>query len=144
MFGVDSSLIADGTYLVIEVAGGGIAACGGWSARRTLYGGDQRLVGESSWLDPAVDAARIRAFFVAPEHARQGLGSRLMMACADAVQAAGFVKLELVATLPGVAFYAAHGFREVERVIDTLPDGTAIEFVRMVRETTGQTDSLGG
>lgn len=132
VFGVDSSLVADGTYLAV-VDEGTIVACGGWSRRRTLYGGDQRPVGPPELLDPATDAAKIRAFFVAPEHARRGIGRALLTACEAAARAAGFSRLELMATLPGVPLYAACGFHAVARTTDVLPDGTAIEFVRMER-----------
>ena len=154
VFGVDSSLVADGTYFIVESAGT-FAACGGWSRRRTLYGGDQRLVDASistsvgspaTLLDPAVDAARIRAFFVAPEFARKGMGRLLLTHCSAAAFAAGFTSLELMATLPGVPFYAALGFREVEAVRDLLPDGVALPFVRMVRrldDTTFESDATG-
>lgn len=132
VFGVDSNLIADGTYFVVETATE-VAGCGGWSRRRTLYGGDQRPVGSSAFLNPAHEAARIRAFFVAPEHARRGIGRRVLDACTAAAATAGFCHLELMATLPGVPFYAAHGFEAAEQVTDALPDGTTIEFVRMTR-----------
>ena len=110
-----------------------IVGCGGWSWRRTLYGGDQRPMGAGAVLDPAVDAARIRAFFVASDRARQGIGGWILQACEAAAAAKGFSRLELMSTLPGVPFYRRLGFHEVERVVDTLPDGTAIEFVRMTR-----------
>jgi GNAT superfamily N-acetyltransferase len=136
VFGVDSTLVADGTYYVatdgVEPVG-----CGGWSRRRTLYGGDQRPVGGADLLDPAREAARIRAFFVSPSHARRGVGRMLLSACEEAARAAGFRRLELMATLPGVPLYAATGFRELERVTDRLPDGVAIEFVRMTRPIAG-------
>jgi GNAT superfamily N-acetyltransferase len=133
VFGVDTSLVADGTYYVVEV-GGALAACGGWSTRRTLYGGDQRPIGEpADRLDPARDAARIRAFFVAPEFARRGCGRLLLAHCTSAAAAAGFTSLELMSTLPGVPFYSALGFDEVEPVQDILPDGVALSFVRMTK-----------
>ena len=132
VFGVDSTLIDDGTYFVVR-DGGEIVACGGWSRRRTLYGGDQRPVGASDLLDPAKDAARIRAFFVAPSHARRGIGRMLLDACVVPAKTAGFRRLELMATLPGVPFYRACAFRPIENVTDVLPDRTAIEFVRMER-----------
>jgi N-acetylglutamate synthase-like GNAT family acetyltransferase len=132
VFGVDSQLIADGTYYV-AVDEDEIVGCGGWSWRRTLYGGDQRPMGAGAVLDPAVDAARIRAFFVASDHARQGIGGQILIACERAAHAKGFSRLELMSTLPGVPFYSRFGFHEVERVGDTLPDGTSIEFVRMAR-----------
>jgi N-acetylglutamate synthase-like GNAT family acetyltransferase len=132
VFGVDTSLVADGTYLVAEHEGE-TAGCGGWSRRRALYGGDQRRVGETTFLDPATEAARIRAFFVAPSWARRGIGTLLLDACEAAASAAGFRALELMATLPGVPLYAARGFTEVESVADALPDGTILPFVRMRR-----------
>lgn len=133
VFGVDSSLIADGTYYVIE-ADGALAACGGWSRRRTLYGGDQRPVGApDALLDPATDAARIRAFFVAPEFVRRGFGRVLLAHCVAAAAQAGFASLELMSTLPGVPFYGALGFDSVEPVHDLLPDGVEVSFVRMTR-----------
>ena len=132
VFGVDSTLIDDGTYFVVR-DGDEIVACGGWSRRRTLYGGDQRPVGPSDLLDPTKDAARIRAFFVAPSHARRGIGLMLLDACVVAAANAGFQRLELMATLPGVPFYRACGFLAIESVTDVLPDGTAIDFVRMER-----------
>lgn len=133
VFGVNLQLIADGTYFVAEEAGE-IVACGGWSYRATLYGGDQRPVGAGPRLNPHEDAARIRAYFVSPDHARRGLGGRLMQVCTEAAGAAGFRRLELMSTLPGVPFYSKFGFRSLDRVTDTLPDGTALEFVRMERE----------
>lgn len=132
VFGVDSQLVSDGTYFVAAERGQ-IVACGGWSWRRTLYGGDQRPMGAGNILDPAVDAARIRAFFVAGTHARRGIGALLLGACAQAASARGFTRLELMSTLPGVPFYAKLGFTEIEPVVDTLPDGTAVGFVRMMR-----------
>ena len=133
VFGVDSALVADGTYFV-AVVDAAIVGCGGWSRRGALYGGDQRPMGAADWLDPARDAARIRAFFVAPEHARRGVGRLLYQACEAAAGAAGFHRLELMATLPGVPLYSSLGFREVAHVIDALPDGTTVEFVRMDRD----------
>ena len=132
VFGVDSTLIDDGTYFVVN-DGGDIVACGGWSRRRTLYGGDQRPIGTPDLLDPASEPAKIRAFFVAPGHARRGIGRMIVRACIDAAETAGFRRLELMATLPGVPFYRACGFKETDRVTDILPDGTPIEFVRMER-----------
>ena len=132
VFGVDSRLINDATYYV-AVEDGRIVGCGGWSWRRTLYGGDQRPVGAGAALDPAVDAARIRAFFVAGSHARRGIGAQILTTCAEAARARGFTRLELMSTLPGIPFYTKLGFQEVQRVIDTLPDGTAVEFAQMTR-----------
>lgn len=136
VFGVDSTLIADGTYYVAEL-GGELAGCGGWSRRNVLYGGDQRPMGADSFLDPRTDAARIRAFFVAPAAARRGVGRRLLDHCAGAAREAGFQSLALMATLPGVPFYAALGFVAVEDVVDVLPDGVPLRFVRMERPVAG-------
>lgn len=133
VFGVDSLLVRDGTYYV-AVRDGAPVACGGWSRWRTMYGGDQRPVGEAELLDPSRDAARIRAFFVHPSAARQGVGRALLARCAADAAAAGFRSLTLMATLPGVPFYQALGFRRVEDVVDVLPDGTPLRFVRMERD----------
>jgi GNAT superfamily N-acetyltransferase len=133
VFGVDSQLIADETYYV-AVDGTTIVGCGGWSWRRTLYGGDQRPMGGGAVLDPARDAARIRAFFVASRYARHGIAGRILTTCESAALKRGFSRVELMSTLPGVPFYAKHGFSAVERMVDTLPDGTRMEFVRMSRE----------
>ncbi len=132
VFGPDSRLIADGTYYVITDAGGLVAA-GGWSRRRTLYGGDQMKGADDPLLDPAADAARIRAFFVHPDHARRGLGRRLFETCAAAARLAGFSRLELMATLPGEPLYRALGFQAVERTEAVLPDGVRLPVVRMAR-----------
>ncbi len=132
VFGVASRLVDDGTYFVAEKEEQ-LVGCGGWSKRKTMYGGDQRPVGPPEYLDPRRDAARIRAFFVAGTHARRGIGAMLLEACAEAATAKGFTRLELMSTLPGVPFYARLGFSEIESVVDTLPDGTDVGFVRMAR-----------
>lgn len=132
VFGPDTQLIADGTYFVAE-SGGEVVGCGGWSARRTLYGGDQAKDADDPRLDPATESARIRAFFVHPDHARRGIASAIYDACVAAARAAGFRSLELMATLPGEPLYRTFGFHPVEQVESTLPDGVAIGFVRMRR-----------
>lgn len=132
IFGVDSQLLADQTYYVIERAGG-LVACGGWSRRRTLYGGDQAKDTSDPLLDPALEPARIRAFFVHPRAARQGLGRRLLAYCESAARSAGFRRAELMATLPGVPLYSAMGYDALEAVAQQLPDGQRVEFVRMGR-----------
>jgi GNAT superfamily N-acetyltransferase len=132
VFGVDSQLIADETYYVIDGPAGPVA-CGGWSRRATLYGGDQHKAGADPLLDPATAPARIRAFFVHPDWARRGLATRLLTACASAAAEAGFHDLELAATLPGEPLYAALGFVAHERPAVILPDGVALPIVRMTR-----------
>jgi GNAT superfamily N-acetyltransferase len=130
VFGVDTTLVRDGTYYVCE-AGGEAVACGGWSRRGALYGGDQRPMSESPLLDPARDPARIRAFFVHPAWARRGIGRRLLEVCTAAARKEGYRALELMATLPGVPLYAACGFVELERMRDRMPNGIEVPFVRM-------------
>lgn len=132
VFGVDTQLVDDGTYYVVEIDGA-LAAAGGWSARRTLFGGDQMKAGEDARLDPAVDAARIRAFFVHPAFARRGLGRLLFEHCRAAARAAGFRALELLATLPGEPLYAALGFTVRERVTVPLPGGVDMPGAVMTR-----------
>ena len=104
-----------------------------WSRRNTLFGGDQMKDGPDPLLDPAREPARIRAFFVRPEFARRGVGSRIMEACVAAARADGFRALELAATLPGEPLYRAFGFDAVERLDTRLPDGVEIPFIRMSR-----------
>lgn len=132
VFGVDSQLVTDQTYYVIERAGR-LVACGGWSGRRTLFGGDQAKDDQDPRLDSGTDAARIRAFFVHPEVARQGLGRRMLVHCEARAREAGFRRAELMATLPGEPFYRAEGYHALESVAHRLPDGTLISFVRMGR-----------
>jgi GNAT superfamily N-acetyltransferase len=132
IYGVDTRLIDDGTYLVVET-GGAIAACGGWSRRKTLYGGDVWTQRDDDLLDPAVDAAKIRAFFVHPDWARKGLGSQLLDACESAALAAGFRRFELGATLTGVRLYVRRGYVAVERALVPLPGADAIPVIRMVK-----------
>ncbi len=132
VFGVDTQLIEDGTYFVIEDADE-LLACGGWSRRGTLFGGDQMKHGPDPLLDPATEPARIRAFFVDPAHARRGLGTKILTACTDAAEAAGFNRLELVATGAGEQLYHAHGFTIVERFDVNLPDGIRVPVARMTK-----------
>ena len=135
LFGVDTQLIRDGTYYVIEREGE-IVAAGGWSARRTLFGGDQYKSATDTPLDPATEPARIRAFYVHPGYARQGLGSQLFRCCASAAHSAGFRRLELVSTLPGQPLYRALGFTALEPVEVTLPGEVAMNCHRMSRPLT--------
>ena len=130
MFGVDTQLIDDGTYHVIEREGV-LAAAGGWSRRRTLFGGDRWKHGADETLDPTREPARIRAFFVHPAWSRRGLGRLLFDTCRRDASAAGFRRLELMATLPGEPLYRALGFAADERVELELPDGVRVPLVRM-------------
>lgn len=132
-FGVDSELIRDGTYFV-AVAEGRIVACGGWSQRATRFGSDRQPGRESQVLDPARDAARIRAFFVLPEWARRGIARALLARCESEARQHGFRRLELMATLPGRRLYAALGYAEDAPIQHPLGDGTLIEFVPMSKE----------
>lgn len=129
IFGVDRQLVADGTYFTVSV-NGQIAACGGWSRRETLFGGDQYADRSARLLDPATEAARIRAFFVGPDHARKGLASLLLRVSEEAARAEGFTALELMATLPGVPFYASRGFEHKDDITVAL-NGADVPFVAM-------------
>src|SRR5919205_4588783 len=104
VFGVDTNLIEDGTYFVAEISGA-LVGCGGWSRRKTLFGGDQYAARETGYLDPESEPAKIRAFFIHPDHARKGIGRAILARCEDEARAHGFHSLELMATLPGIAFY---------------------------------------
>jgi GNAT superfamily N-acetyltransferase len=129
-FGVDTQLIDDGTYFVVE-ADGKLVGCGGWSKRRTLFGGDAHQDRNASELDPKIDAAKIRAFFVDPEHARRGIGRALLERCESEARARGFSRFELMGTLPGVRLYQALGYVGSERVHYPVAPGVTIEFVPM-------------
>ena len=136
VYGVDSQLIADGTYLVAEVTESQrpeIIACGGWSKRKTLYGGDQYASREDSLLDPKQDAAKIRAFFVHPKWSRRGIGSLILEACESAAGEAGFTRLEMGATLSGVAFYKAKGYEALWNLQAPLGNGEVLPIVRMAK-----------
>jgi GNAT superfamily N-acetyltransferase len=143
VFGVDTQLIADGTYFVAENAGTTasvvpqsdpaplIVGCGGWSKRKTLYGGDQWTGREAALLEPNHDAAKIRAFFVHPAWARRGIGSMILDACERAARAAGFTRFEMGATLTGVHLYRARGYVALENLEVPLENGEALPIVRM-------------
>jgi N-acetylglutamate synthase-like GNAT family acetyltransferase len=129
-FGVDSQLLADQTYFVVEDSGR-IVGCGGWSFRSTLFGGDARSGRDSSMLDPKTQAAKIRAFFVEPGSARRGIGSLLLEHCEKAAHSHGFSKVELMATLPGVKLYAARGYIPLPMVHFKVGNEESIEFIPM-------------
>jgi GNAT superfamily N-acetyltransferase len=135
VYGVDTQLIADGTYFVAEMlpaeAAPIIAGCGGWSKRKTLFGADHCAGREDSLLDPRTDAAKIRAFFVHPNWARRGVGSLILEACETAARSAGFTRLEMGATLTGVPFYRVQGYAELERIEVRLENGASMPIVRM-------------
>lgn len=133
IFGVDTQLIQDQTYFVAEVENQ-IAGSGGWSKRKTLYGGDQSksdLI--DPLLDPKTEAARIRAFYVHPAWSRKGIGSGILRACEDAARKAGFTRIELVATLPGEPLYLARGYEKAEAMQLETPDGESLPAFRMTK-----------
>ncbi len=133
-FGVDTQLILDGTYFAVE-RNGRLVACGGWSFRRTLFGSDAGQGRDAGLLDPRVDAAKIRAFFVDPTCARQGIGRRLLAHCEGEARRHGFARFELMATLTGVPLYATCGYVAAEMIRYPVSDGIAIEFVPMRKDT---------
>jgi N-acetylglutamate synthase-like GNAT family acetyltransferase len=145
VFGVDSQLIADGTYLVAETnvaeanvaetktaeRGTTIVGCGGWSKRKTLYGADQWTGREDSLLDPLQDAAKIRAFFIHPDWARRGVGSMILDACERAAATAGFSRCEMGATLTGVKLFRSRGYAPVRSLEVPLGNGESLPIVHM-------------
>lgn len=133
IFGVDTQLLADQTYYLAE-AEGQIVGCGGWSKRKTMFGGDQMKEQQDPLLDPKRDAGRIRAFFVHPNLARKGIGRRIIEACENAARAEGFTRMELVATLPGEPLYAAMGYQVTKRVEIPMADGTTLPAAHMQKE----------
>lgn len=133
VFGVDTDLIEDGTYFVAE-DDGALAGCGGWSKRKTLFGGDQFSARDAGHLDPASEPAKIRAFFIHPDHARKGVARAILTRCEDEARAAGFRALELMSTLPGIEFYKSCGFKETGNFDLDLVPGVTLELVPMRKE----------
>jgi GNAT superfamily N-acetyltransferase len=141
VYGVDTQLISDGTYFVAEISAVTnvqetaevpvIVGCGGWSKRKTLYGGDQWTAREAALLDPKNDAAKIRAFFIHPSWARRGIGSLILEACENAAVAAGFARFEMGATLTGVPLYQVRGYIALENLEVPLGNGESLPIVRM-------------
>jgi len=134
IFGVDTSLIDDGTYFVAD-SEGKLIGCGGWSRRRTLFGGDQVTHRDLAELNPLRDAAKIRAFFVHPNFARQGVARAILQRCEDEARANGFRALELMSTMPGIKFYLSCGYEEIEPT-DYNVDDVTVPFVVMRKKLT--------
>ncbi len=132
-WGVDTELINDSTYFVAEV-NGDIVACGGWSRRKTLFGGDKQTGRQSEFLDPAKDSARIRAFFVRPDWARKGIGRTILQKCEEEARTFGFRRAELVATLAGHRLYRAFGYSGETRIEYQLGNNIRIEFIPMKKD----------
>jgi GNAT superfamily N-acetyltransferase len=137
VYGVDSQLIADGTYFVVE-SEAAVVGCGGWSKRKTLFGGDRWTDREDALLNPQRDAAKIRAFFVHPKWVRRGIGSMILEACEKAASAAGFTRCEMGATLTGVPLYRARGYVAVETLEAPLANEETLTVVRMEKQTSSQ------
>jgi GNAT superfamily N-acetyltransferase len=139
VFGVDSQLIDDGTYLLVETVPADpekkpiIVACGGWSKHKTLYGGDRWRDRQDDMLDPATDAAKIRAFFIHPDWARQGIGTLLLDACESAARACGFTRFEMGATLTGAKLFAKRGYVTMERLNVPLEGEITLPIIHMVK-----------
>jgi|SRR5262245_51524739 len=152
VYGVDTQLIADGTYFVAEASedacpkesadprrdllarGRVVVGCGGWSKRKTLYGADHCAGRRDELLDPKADAAKIRAFFVHPDWTRRSIGTQILDACEKAAKAEGFRRLEMGATLTGVPFYKVRGYSELEQLDVPLGDDEKLPIVRMGKD----------
>ena len=133
VFGVDTTLIEDGTYFVVE-SDGRLAGCGGWSKRKTLFGGDQYSSRDTGYSDPKTEPAKIRAFFIHPDHARKGIARMILSRCEDEARAQRFRALELLSTLPGIEFYKSCGFVETGNLDLDLTETVKLEFVPMRKE----------
>jgi len=145
VFGVDSQLIADGTYIVAEArltnaertepigpaSASIIVGCGGWSKRKTLYGSDHWTGREDALLDPLRDAAKIRAFFIHPDWARRGVGSLILQACEEAARSAGFSRFEMGATLTGAKLFGKMGYLAVKPISVPLSNGETLPVIHM-------------
>lgn len=131
IMGLDTQLVLDGTYFVIE-ADGVAVGCGGWSRRATLYGGDHTAGREPALLDPSHEAARVRAMYTHPGHARRGIGRLILGLCEAAARAEGFRRIELMATLSGEPLYRACGYEPVAHVVET-QGGAGVPLIRMAK-----------
>ncbi|WP_414694625.1 GNAT family N-acetyltransferase [Phenylobacterium sp.] len=129
IMGLDRQLLADGTYFIVE-ADGRIAGCGGWSRRATLYGGDHTPGRDAALLDPATEAARVRAMYTHPDFARRGVGRLILALCEAAASAEGFKRVELMATLSGRTLYSQCGYEDIEAIEDAR-GGVPVPLVRM-------------
>jgi len=132
IMGLDTQLVDDGTYFVVDVDGE-LAGCGGWSRRATLYGGDQSPGRSAALLDPATDAARDRAMYTHPRHTRKGVGRLILTLCENAARAEGFTTVELMATLAGEPLYRACGYGPLERIVDDR-GGAGVPLIRMRKQ----------
>ena len=130
VMGLDTRLIDDGTYFVVE-CDGAVAGCGGWSRRNTLFGGDHTAARNDALLDPRTDAARVRAMYTSPHFARRGVGRLVLSLCEQAAASEGFTHAELAATLSGEPLYRACGYREIERFEAPTSKGVLIPLIRM-------------
>ncbi|MBS0472662.1 MAG: GNAT family N-acetyltransferase [Proteobacteria bacterium] len=130
VMGLDTQLIDDGTYFVIE-SDGHIAGCGGWSRRATLFGGDHSAGRNAALLDPRQDAARVRAMYTHPEFTRRGIGRLVLSLCETAARAEGFTRVELAATMGGVPLYRACGYEDIEPFESDTPQGVRVPLIRM-------------
>jgi GNAT superfamily N-acetyltransferase len=142
VFGVDRQIIADGTYFVAEHESR-IVGCGGWSMRKAVFGGDRARGGADERIDPALDPARIRAFFIHPDFARRGIGKAILTACESAIVSAGFSEAELVATLAGEPLYDSFGYKVVERYEVPLARGIALPVVKMHKRLSADPVGIG-
>ena len=127
--GLDTQLIDDGTYFVVE-ADETLAGCGGWSRRATLYGSDQTPGRSAALVDPAREAARIRAMYTHPGHARKGVGRLILSLCEAAARSEGFSRMELMSTMAGEPLYSRFGYQPEERIMDNR-GGVPVPLVRM-------------
>lgn len=130
IMGLDTQLVADRTYFAVE-EGGTIIGCGGWSRRATLFGGDHTAGRDAALLDPATDAARVRAMYTHPAHARRGVGRAILEACEAAARAEGFRRVELAATLAGEPLYRACGYEPIEHFTSRTSNGVEVPLIRM-------------
>lgn len=135
VMGIDTQLIADRTYFIVE-RDGSIAGCGGWSRRETLYGGDHSAGRNARLLDPKAEAARIRAMYTHPDHVRQGVGKLILALCEGAAAGAGFTRVEMMATLAGEKLYSACGYSPIEYVDSPPIDGVTVPLIRMGKSLT--------
>lgn len=139
---MDDQLIEDGTYFVVEDESK-IVGCVGWSYRKSLFGGNSERNEPDPLLDSKTDSARVRAFFVDPAYARQGIGSALMMGCENALRTMGFTRVEISATLIVEPLYSKFGYKFFEHYEIALKGAESMKVVKMTKEIEQDQNGVG-
>lgn len=130
--GLDDQLILDKTYFLIDFEGI-LVGCGGWSNRKTLFGGNHTPNRSNDFLDPNHDAAKIRAMYTHPDWARKGIGTFILELAEKEACNAGFKRCELMATLSGIYLYKNRGYKIDEEIFYKSKKGNSVKMYKMTK-----------